>query len=108
MPQVCCEFIRYWLERVLIQTKSRSMGPEWRRQGSRLTSRHTSPWTAARPVKVSAYEETAWVVSYENTSDFWQLLIKLMKNTKQGISKGLKLCSCGKLYEMYIKGTKND
>lgn len=39
------------------------MGQEWRRRGSRLTSRHTSLWTAVRPVKVSVYEEMVWVVT---------------------------------------------
>lgn len=55
LSQVHCEFIRCWLVRVLIQTKSRSMGLEWRRPGSRLTSQPTSPWTAVKPVKVGLH-----------------------------------------------------
>lgn len=58
--QVRCEFIRCSLERVVIPIKSKSMGPEWRRRGSRLTSQHTSRWTVEKPVKVSIYKEMVW------------------------------------------------
>lgn len=73
------------MERVLIQTESRSMGLEWRRRGLRLMSQHTSPWTAVRLVKVSMDEVMVWVV--KKTLELRWILIKQMKNIKLRINR---------------------
>lgn len=82
------------------------MGLEWRRQGSRLMSRHTSLWTAVRPDKVRRahgwLQKHFWVyLTLNDISAASRNIEQYRKNT----TKWPRLSRQGeiKLFEMYLK-----